>query len=90
MKQNETELLCCPLCQFDKKAFDKHKKMMEPSAYFHETIWDKYKPVLYKDRLTQLWIVECQNCGVDFLYHSNKEGTITWWNSLPRNKEIEK
>ena len=86
-KKSKIELLYCPLCQFDKDAFEKHKKVMEPSAYFHNTIWDKYKPILYQDRLTSLWIVECQNCGVDFIFHDTEEQTIKWWNNLPRNKE---
>jgi len=97
MTQNKTEgvvtigskdlLGCCPACNFDDAAYKEHQK----AAPYYAGKREQYMPYLYKDRLTNQWVVECQNCGLDVLFHLDSEKeTADAWNSLPRKQANDK
>lgn len=76
-------LLYCVVCDFDKAAFEKHKDYM--IGAYETPEWDNYKPILFKDRITGEWIIECQNCGMHMMLHENTpEETAEQWNSIKR------
>jgi len=84
-KSTLNDLLYCVVCKFDKSKFEENKKNMSRSAYFGEPSWDRSKPVLFKDRVTNQWVVECQNCGMHLMLHeSTEEETIKQWNDIER------
>lgn len=81
---NSSDLLYCVVCKFDKKAFDRHKELMK-GGFYGPPEWDKYKPIMFKDRVSNQWVVECQNCGMHLLLHeSTPEETLAQWNAIER------
>ena len=79
------ELKYCPQCNFDKKAFEKHKNDMRGHI---DVSWDYYKPVILKSVLFKQWFVECQNCEMTIMFSQNSEElTIKRWNELPRKND---
>ena len=74
---------CCPSCNFDDAAYKEHQK----AAPYYAGKREQYMPHLYKDRFLNEWVVECQNCGFDALFHCDTEKeTADAWNALPRKQ----
>ena len=81
MKQ---ELKSCPSCDFTKIKFNEFNE-----KYMKLREWDDFCPIVYKDRLHQDWIVECQNCGMSVLFDQKDEDeNINLWNDLPRKDSL--
>ena len=56
-----------------------------PACGFDESEWEDFVPVLYKDHRFQQWVVECQNCGIEFVPQEQAEANAAAeWNALPR------
>lgn len=76
------ELKYCFSCNFDMKSFKIHKERHEDKP-----VWDKYKPIIYKDRFLDKWVIECQNCGMEVIFDENKQLSIDLWNDIYRKDE---
>ena len=72
------ELKPCPFCNFTPKKYAEHVI----AARHYATEYDTYTPVLFKDRITNKWAVECQTCGTVFLLYADCEAdAATRWNT---------
>jgi hypothetical protein len=77
-------LLDCPSCKYTEQQHIENMKRWGSGSH-----WDKFKPIVYRDRLFGEWVVVCQNCGMAILFNQpTEEGNIDLWNELPREIEL--
>jgi len=73
----------CPSCKYTEALFKEDEKKWGGKGF---SSWVNYKPIVYRDRLSGNWVIECQNCGMAILFGADsKDKNIELWNRLPRS-----
>ena len=73
----------CFSCNFTLKEFVKYRE-----RHHGKPDWDRYKPIIYKDRLLEKWVIECQNCGMEVIFNMNEKGSAELWNNIYRKEKL--
>jgi len=79
---NLNDLLCCPNCKYTEQEYQQNQKKWGGVNFAG---WDNYKPFIYKDRLINEFVAECQNCGMSVIFPGEPiEIVIERWNKIAK------
>ncbi|MBU0977088.1 MAG: hypothetical protein KKD18_01600 [Nanoarchaeota archaeon] len=72
----------CFSCNFTSQDFEKHYEQ-----HHGIPVWDRYRPIIYKDRLLEKWVIKCQNCGMEVIFTETEDASIELWNDIYRRNK---